>query len=82
MDGHAMMIGSITDVLMGRSALVTGITENDDGSLRVYVGARYLGRYCIIDDPDAAQEVCRAWADVTQKLFISAPPPDRIFCDA
>ena len=72
---------SLVDLLLGRCAEVTGIAENDDGSLKVYVGPRYHGRYVVIDDPTAADEVRRAWADPTQHVLIPAPDADQIFAD-
>lgn len=71
----------MVDVLMGRSVLVTGTAENDDGSLRVYIGPRYHHRYVVIDDPADAAEVRRAWCDSTRHLFIARPDEDQVFVD-
>ena len=68
------------DLLLGNSVLVTGLAEEEDGALRVYVGPRYRNVYTVIEDSPEADEVRKAWAQVTH-VFITKPPDDALYVD-
>jgi hypothetical protein len=45
----------------GLGVEITGV-EPDMAGVRVYVGARYLGRYFLVREPDEIEHVKRRWA--------------------
>jgi hypothetical protein len=74
--------GSPLGLMVGQ-VLVVGLGERELpwGLLKVYIDARYLGRYVIVDD-DAAREVRRAWAASYSHLVAPKPDPEKVFLDA
>lgn len=67
-------------LLTGKSALVTGVENDQDGGLRMYVGARYKGIYAIIEDEDAKEKLRREWgASLMGHLVVEIPPRDCLF---
>lgn len=52
------------------AVLVTGV-EGDPGGFacRVYIGARYEGRYFLISDPDARKAAEHAWHGSSQHVI-------------
>ena len=62
-------------------SIVTGVERNEAG-LKVYVGHRYKGIFCLVNDPVAMREIERAWADISCHVFIPRPPDDALFHDS
>lgn len=63
------------------STLVVGVEDElVDGCLKVYISARYLGYYVLIQDPEAQREVRRAWSGMGH-VTIPLPPADCIYRD-
>ena len=46
----------------GMGVEICGVEPDISGGVKVYVGARYRGRYFIVSDPDDAAHVRRQWA--------------------
>jgi hypothetical protein len=70
-------VSSIIGLMLGLSALVVDVTDDaETGGARVYIDARYLGRYVVIDDPAAADEMRRQWRNASQHLVLDHRPPD------
>lgn len=69
------------DLVTGGSEVV-GIAETDepDAYLKVYVDSRWLGRYVLIYDEDAAQQIRDRWAG-PYKLHIPYVPDDALHYD-
>jgi hypothetical protein len=65
------------DLLCGQTAMVTGIEDEGDGALRVYVGARYKGVYVLVDGQEAQGALRDAWA-TGDKVLIPLPPRGRL----
>lgn len=66
----------------GDARLIVGIEDDPDGSLRVYVGARYTGIHTHVLDEEAKEDVRRAWpgwghlfADIPAAALCDCPPP-------
>lgn len=64
----------------GDATMVTGVEDMDDGALKVYVGPRYNGIYCIVDDEEGKAAVRRAWGQGGH-VFTAMPPADALFQD-
>lgn len=74
----AMMFPS----LFPNTHLITGLGEDADGSLRVYLDARYLGRHTHVDDEGAKAEIRRqfpgmghVFTDVPFEALCDCPEP-------
>lgn len=78
---HTEFIGcSLGDVVAGKAAIVTGLQDEPDGALRVYIGARYKQIFVVIrpdtDEGQEAQRVLRqAWA-TGGHVLIPLPDPE------
>lgn len=60
--------------------LLVGVgTDPLDGSLRVYLDARYTGRHTHVDDPDARHRIEQAWASAGHHYLDTVP--DAALCD-
>lgn len=59
-------------------AIVSGIEELDDGGLFVYLGQRGRRVGFILDDPEAQEQMRRAWADTTVHVLTPVPAADLI----
>jgi hypothetical protein len=67
--------------LVGDTTLVVGVEDElEEGCLKVYVGARYLGTYVLIQDPEAQREVRTAWRGGGHVL-IPLPPQGHLYRD-
>jgi hypothetical protein len=71
----------LVDLMTGSTALVVGLDDGPDDSLKVYIGARYKGRYLLVDDPAAQRVIRDAWAGMGHVL-IPLPREDQIHQDA
>jgi hypothetical protein len=58
--------------------LLVGLEDDADGSLRVYVDARYLGIHTHVDDEAAKEEVRRGYASAHH---VTAHIPRDSLCD-
>jgi hypothetical protein len=58
--------------LAHRSKLVSGIADDPEGGLRVYVGARYEDNWIVVEDDAVIAEVRSIWAmtNTTGWMFI------------
>lgn len=61
--------------------MVTGLEDQPDGSLKVYVGARYRGLYFVTDDAETQKALRVGWAHGGH-LLILTPPADVIEAEA
>jgi hypothetical protein len=60
--GAGRMRGRIViGVALGLEEFVVGV-EPDPFGRRMFLRSRHLGRYVLVDDPDAIRELDRAWA--------------------
>jgi len=68
---------------LGDSRLIVGIEDDTDGSLRVYVGARWKNIHTHVEDEGTKREVRNAWggahghvvADIPADALCDCPPP-------
>jgi hypothetical protein len=67
--------------LAGTHCLVVGVEDGPDGTLKVYVDARWKGLYAIVEDAEAQEAIRRAWANTSSHLTITKPPPECLFRD-
>ena len=65
----------VTEVLIGRTAEVTGLEDEPDGALRIYVGPRYKGVYAIVEDQELQRALWAAWS-CGGHVVIPRPPPE------
>ncbi len=74
---------SMFDIVMGSGTLITGLADQPDGTLKVYVGARYRRNYVVVSDSTAQDKVRRAWGDGLSgaHMFTTLPPDTAIFTD-
>jgi hypothetical protein len=84
-DGAARMskfevTSSPVAAMTGDAALVVGVERDDEGDLKVYLGARYRGVYVPIAAGDDADRIERAWASVSAHLWLT-PVPSELCCD-
>jgi hypothetical protein len=68
---------SICGLIAGTHTLLVGVEDQEDGALRLYLGARYRGLYVVVDDPDAQAQARAAWA-TGGHVTIPVPPVDCI----
>jgi hypothetical protein len=66
---------SILDALFNPNTnmrLLVGVSENldPDGSLRIYVGARYTGIHTHTAEPEDIEKIRRAWSGARGHQFI------------
>lgn len=61
--------------------LLVGVANADDGTLRVYLGARYRGRHLIVTDPADQEAFRRVWATGGHVWLWPIPPADLIHTD-
>lgn len=78
---------------MGTTSIyVSDIKSDEEGGIRVYVGPRWRGHYCVIEDPASRETVERAWWEITTRgaqargrdqgrLTIPTPPPEKLYCE-
>jgi hypothetical protein len=69
---------SVIGLLDGSSSLVVGIQDEPGGGLRVYLGHRSDGVYCIIEDRAAIERLRCVWSGNCQ-VVIATPPADCIY---
>ena len=69
----------LANVFLHGKSLMTGCVRLDNGDLKVYVGPRWEGVYALLPPGPDADNVERAWADVTQHVLIPTPPADSLF---
>ncbi len=75
-------MSAILGMMLGLRSLVVGVEEDaETGGVRVYLDARYLSRYAVIDNPEAADEMRRQWRNGLQHLIIEKPPDEAITTD-
>lgn len=62
--------------------LVVGVETLDDGSAKVYIGARYQCIYALVEDPEEAANIQRQWdSSFMGHLLMEKPPDDCLGCD-
>jgi hypothetical protein len=61
--------------------LLTGVEDDPDGGLRVYLGARHRKLYMLVEDEDAKETFRRAWGGGPHVWMWPVPPADAIFKD-
>jgi hypothetical protein len=70
---------SFAALLTGNACLIVGVEDDPDGSLRVYLGARWKGIHVHVDDETARAEIRRAWGDpLSAHVFTARPPADAL----
>jgi hypothetical protein len=75
------MSAGILSLFFGHdSVMVVGVEDGPDGSLKVYIGARYQRRYVLVDDPQGQDNVRRAWGQGGH-VFTQLPPNTCVFVD-
>lgn len=69
--------GSPIDAMFSRAMLVVGCEDDpdEDGAVRLYVGARYRNQFLVVAAPDAA-EARRAWASTFMGHLWAIPDAD------
>jgi hypothetical protein len=72
MSGPVFVGVDMADLMTGRTAMVTGLEDEPDGALKVYVGPRWRGVYVLVDDAEAKDAIRRGWA-VGGHLLIPIP---------
>ena len=79
---RAVFLGvGMGDLMTGRTAAVSGLSEDDDGALKVYVGHRHKGLYLLVDDPVAQEAIRDAWG-YGGHVLIPLPEAGQVFADA
>lgn len=63
--------------MFGQKCFVVGLEDDDDGSVRVYVGARVMNLHTHVEDPQSVAELREAWA-TAKHVLIDAPPADAL----
>lgn len=74
-------MSGLLGLVLGRNTLLVGVEEREDGALKCYLGARWKGIYCIVDDPEDKAEVRRLWG-MGQHVTFPIPDADELFTDA
>jgi hypothetical protein len=77
MSGPMFLGCGLGDLLMGRTTLLVGLDDAKDGTLKAYVGARYLGKYIEITDPLDRKTFRDAWASGC-KVLLPLPNPKAV----
>lgn len=72
---------AVANLLAGQSTFVVGIEDDPDGGLRVFLGHRSRGLYCVIDDAAAIEQIRAMW-ESKMPFTIPIPPPNFIFEEA
>ena len=67
------------DLLFSDGHLIVGLEDDPDGSLRVYLDARFRGIHTHVDNEEAKAEVRRAWSGAMS--HITTRVPDSALCD-
>jgi hypothetical protein len=70
----------MVDLLLGTGVLITGIEEQAEGWMKVYVGPRWKNVYVVCADPDDRARVKRAWGS-SMHLTMPKPAPEALFDD-
>jgi hypothetical protein len=73
---------ALVELMLGQSVEVVGIEDLPDGAVKVYIGQRWRGIYCIAEAGDAADAIRREWSDPSRRLLIPRPPDSAIGQDA
>lgn len=60
--------------------LLVGVEEQPDGKVRAYLGARYEGRYLLLD-AEEAEPFRRAWATGQHVWMAPVPPAELLHSD-
>lgn len=77
---------SLIDLLYPGAILWVGIEDDDDGSLRLYLDARWKNLHTHVDDPEAIKDLRSAWNGgamghqalrVPREAWCTCPPPRR-----
>ena len=74
------MSGDITPLLTGGLSLLVGLEDDEDGSLRVYLGRRWTGIHTHVADEDAKRELRRVWGQGRGHALVTTPPREAL-CD-
>ena len=64
--------------IIPRERLIVGLEDDADGSLRVYVDARWTGIHTHVDDPEVKDKLRRSWGSSTH---LTSVIPDSVLCD-
>lgn len=74
---------SILDMILGRAVFIVGV-EPDPHGARVYLGARYRGRYVVVTDPHDVELITCAWRNEHHRLLVNydqvGPPSSWLTC--
>ena len=71
----------MVDLLIGTGVLITGIEDQPEGWMKVYVGSRYKNIYVVCTEPEDQERVRRAWGSSAMHLMMPRPPPEALFDD-
>lgn len=56
-------------LMSGRGTLIVGVEDDPGGlAIRVFVRHRSEGRYFLVSQPEAREEIARAWRSTSQHL--------------
>lgn len=73
---------SLIGCMMGTHKEVVGVEDDPDGhGLRLYLGTRSAGIYVVVEDPDAQEQVRRAW-NGGGRVTLPNPPEHAYFRDS
>jgi hypothetical protein len=64
--------------------MITGYEPQDDGTVKVYLGARHKGLYLLVTDPEEQEFFERGWNSIMNGHHCwmwPLPPADAIHCD-
>jgi hypothetical protein len=65
---------------LGDAALLVGVEREENGDLRLYVGARYRGVYALVEAGETADAIVDAWNGTAQHLWLH-PAPKALFSE-
>lgn len=66
-------------LLTGHETIIVGLGETEGGALKVYLGHRSRGVYCVVTD-ECREGIQRAWDGHTH-VVVKKPPSEALFSD-